>query len=162
MAGTQAPGRPWYDPARLIAMFVAAFLATLIFHQGMFAVLHSMGMISAPPYPMTPTMPFGMPQVISLAFWGGVWGFVFSWAETKMPAGVKYWIAAFLFGAIFPTLVTWFVVSPLKGNAVASGFVPARMIIGPLVNGAWGIGTALIYLALARVLGLGGTARATR
>src|SRR3546814_11666564 len=75
----QSPARPWNDPARLTVMFVAAFLATLIFHQGMFAILHSAGLIPAPPFPMAPTEPFGLPTVFSLAFWGGVWCFVFPW-----------------------------------------------------------------------------------
>src|SRR3546814_19529065 len=94
---------------------------------------------------MAPTEPCGVPKVISLAFWVGVWGFVFSWVEPKFPRGAGYWIAALLFGAIFPTLVAWFVVAPLKGQPVAGGFVPGRMMIGPLVNGAWGIGTAILY-----------------
>src|SRR3546814_4475500 len=98
----QSPARPWNDPARLTVMFVAAFLATLIFHQGMFAILHAAGLIPAPPFPMAPTEPFGVPKVISLALWGGVWGFVFSWVEPKFPRGAGYWIAALLFGAIFP------------------------------------------------------------
>src|SRR3546814_2115930 len=70
---------------------------------------------------MAPTRPFGVPQVVSLAFWGGVWGFVFSWVEPKFPRGAGYWIAALLFGAIFPTLVAWFVVAPIKGQPVADG-----------------------------------------
>src|SRR3546814_1329537 len=58
----QSPARPWNDPARLTVMFVAAFLATLIFHQGMFAILHAAGLIPAPPFPMAPTEPFGVPK----------------------------------------------------------------------------------------------------
>jgi hypothetical protein len=145
--------RPWYDPARLAVMFIAAFLATLIFHQGMFAVLHGIGMVPAAPYKMAPSWPFGVPSVISLALWGGLWGFVFSWAETKFPRGAGYWIAALLFGAIFPTLVAWFVVFPLKGLPAAAGFVPARMLVGLLVNGAWGLGTAILYRIATGILG---------
>ena len=162
MASSLSPhssARPWNDPARLALMFAAAFLAALIFHQGMFAILHAAGLIPAAPFRMAPTRLLGVPQVISLAFWGGVWGFIFSWAEPRFPRGANYWIAALLFGAIFPTLVTWFIASPLKGQPVAAGFVPARMLVSPLVNAAWGIGTAVIYRAAARTLGWNDAAR---
>ena len=52
-------------------------------------------------------------------------------------------IASAIFGAIFPTLVAWFLVAPLKGQPMAAGFVPAVMLIGPIVNGAWGLGTGI-------------------
>jgi hypothetical protein len=58
--------------------------------------------------------------------------------------------AAIIFGAIAPTLVAWFVVAPLKGQALAAGWVPARMAIGPIVNGAWGLGTAIGLCLLGR------------
>ena len=156
----QAAVRPWHDPARLTVMFIAAFLATLIFHQGMLAILHLVDMVPTAPFKMAPTRPFGVPSVISLAFWGGLWGFVFSWAETKFPRGAGYWIAALLFGAIFPTLVAWFVAFPLKGRPIAAGFIPAHMVVGLLVNGAWGVGTAILYHIIAKILCWNGATRA--
>jgi hypothetical protein len=48
---------------------------------------------------------------------------------------------------VLPTLVAWFGVAPLKGQPVAAGFSPTAMMIGPIVNGAWGLGTG-IALAL--------------
>ena len=52
--------------------------------------------------------------------------------------------AALAFGAIFPTLVAWFIVLPLKGLPVSSGFTPGGIITALSVNGAWGLGTALL------------------
>ena len=54
--------------------FLAGFASTLIFHQGLIAFLHAVGFIPRVPYSFAPTAPFGIPQVVSLAFWGGVWG----------------------------------------------------------------------------------------
>ena len=54
--------------------FTGGFLATLIFHQGVLALFWLGGMIPAFPWNMNPVPPLGVPQVISLAFWGGVWG----------------------------------------------------------------------------------------
>jgi hypothetical protein len=76
------------------------------------------------------------------AFWGGAWGALFAATFARLE-GTRLIIAATIFGAIFPTLVAWFVVAPLKGNPMAGGFNPAAMMIGPIVNGAWGLGTGL-------------------
>jgi hypothetical protein len=50
---------------------------------------------------------------------------------------------------VLPTLVVWFVVLPLKGLPVGGGFAWPGIIIGPVVNGAWGVGTALLLKAFA-------------
>lgn len=128
---------------KLVIGFVAGFLAVLLFHQPVLALLTAVGMAKAGVYAMDPSVPFGVPRVFSLAFWGGVWGIVFVLVEGRMPRGAKYWIYAFLFGALFPTLVAWFVVAPLKAQPAAGGWQASRMLTGFLINGAWGIGTAL-------------------
>ncbi len=38
--------------------------------------------------------------------------------------------------------------SPALGLAL--GFVPSRMILGPVINGMWGLGTAMIFGIFAR------------
>ena len=93
---------------------------------------------------MSPLPDAPRPQVISLAFWGGVSGLLFAAIEHRFPRGAAYWIYAFLFGAIFPTLVAWFVVAPIKGLPVAGGWEVNRMLTGVLINGAWGLGTGLL------------------
>ncbi len=40
--------------------------------------------------------------------------------------------------------VGWFAVAPLKGQPVAGGFVPLRMLVSVLINGTWGIGVGVI------------------
>jgi hypothetical protein len=75
---------------------------------------------------------------------------IFAAVEHRFPKGIRYWVAALLFGALGPTLVSWFVVMPLKGQAVAGGWQPAGMVTGLLVNGAWGLGTALLFLGLSK------------
>jgi hypothetical protein len=92
--------------------------------------------------------PFGVPQFISLAFWGGIWGIIFVLAEPIFARGpAEYWIGAIIFGAIFPTFVAWFVVFPLKGLPAGRGFHLPGIFVGPIVNGLWGLGTA-IFLRL--------------
>ena len=126
----------------LIVGFISGAIAVLVFHQGAFALLHSLGFTPRLPYSMTPTPPLGIPVVWSLAFWGGVWGVLL--AITLAPIhGRAFIVWATVFGAVLPTLVAWFVVAPLKGQPIAAGFAPMAMMIGPVVNAAWGLGTGI-------------------
>jgi hypothetical protein len=136
------------SPLRLGLGFVAGALAVPIFHQGVFALLHAAGVIPYPAFDMTPTRPLGVPAVVSISFWGGVWGVVFA-ALSPRWHGKQYWIWAAIFGAVPLTLVFVFVVSPLKTGAIASPLVPI-LVVGALLNAAWGIGTALFLRLMAR------------
>ena len=129
-------------PRWLVVGFLAGFVSVLVFHQGAAAFLHALELTPRAPYSLQPTQPLGVPQVMSSAFWGGVWGVLLAAALARLE-GARLIVAAAAFGAIFPTLVAWFMVAPLKGNPVAAGFVPAAMMIGPIVNGAWGLGTGI-------------------
>ena len=133
---------------RLVLGFVGGFIATLVFHQIGLLVLHFAGMTQAMPYNTHPVPPFGVPQFISLAFWGGIWGILFVLAEPIFVRNpIVYWIGAIIFGAIFPTLVAWFVVFPLKGLPAGLGFHFPGILVGPIVNGLWGLGT-VVFLQL--------------
>ena len=137
-------------PRWLIAGFLAGALSVLIFHQATIAVLAAMEVIKSAPYSTAPTSPWGVPQIWSTVFWGGVWGVLLAAVLGRMATG-RLLVAALIFGAVLPTLVGWFVVAPLKGQPMAAGFVPSRMWLGPVINGVWGLGTG-IGLALARRL----------
>ena len=125
--------------------FAAGFISTLTFHQITIALLAALGALQASAYNLQPVPPLGLPQVISLAFWGGVWGCVWALVATRAPRSVPVWLAGVAFGALLPSLVGWFVVAPLKGQPIAAGWNVARLWIAPVVNGVWGLGTALLY-----------------
>ncbi len=131
----------------LVVGFISGLVAVLIFHQGAFEVMRVLGMKVPAPYSMNPTRPLGVPVVWSLAFWGGVWGVVLAAALHRME-GWALVIASIIFGAILPTLVYFFVVAPLKGIPVPAGWAPA--MIGLIVNGAWGLGTAVGLILFGR------------
>jgi hypothetical protein len=128
--------------------FIAGFLAVLVFHQGAVAALHAAGITPRAAFPTQPTSPFGVPQIWSLAFWGGIWGIVLAASLARLE-GTKLVLAALVFGAILPTLVAWFVVAPLKGLPIA-GFAPKGMSVGLIANGAWGLGTGLALALFGR------------
>ena len=136
---------------RFVKAFIAGFVSTLIFHQGILGLLHSADPKIPAPFDMAATAPFQVPAVISLAFWGGVWGIVL-WEIIKNMQGAKYWISAVIIGAVGPSVVFWFVVMPLKGMGVMGGWNPGIFVGALIVNFAWGIGVALIMRGLIRVM----------
>jgi len=135
-------------PIRVLFPFIAGFCSVLIFHQGILSILHAVGVTPATPFPYGPTKPFGLPQIWSLAFWGGIWGIAFALADRSFPRGAGYWLLTLVFGAIGPTFVAWFVVFPLKGLPLGGGWKPSGIATGLMVNAAWGVGTALMLRGL--------------
>ena len=101
--------------------FVAGFLAVLLFQQPLLLPFYLGGLFPVPPYNMTPTAPLGVPQFLSLSFWGGVWGIVFALVVPGRFRGTAYWAMAAVFGAVAPTVVFAFVVEVVKsanGNSL--------------------------------------------
>jgi len=138
-------------PSKLLALgFIAGFVATLIFHQSVWYLLIQAGIIPAgrTAWPLDPTAPLGVPNIISKAFWGGLWGAAFNLALGHL-RGPAYWLAWIAVGAFALTLVAFFVAPHLKAQPIPVLW-PA-FAIGCLLNGAWGFGTALFL----RVMGVG-------
>jgi hypothetical protein len=134
----------------IVVLFVAGFMSVLVFQSGATAILHALGYVASPPFGYAATKPLGVPAVWSAAFWGGLWGLVFGLAEKRFPQGVLYYVCAFLFGAIVPVLVLWFVVMPIKGGVIASGWNVQRMAIQMLVHGCYGLGVGILVRAFSR------------
>jgi hypothetical protein len=128
---------------RILFGFIGGFVATLVFHQIALWLLHAAHYVDRAPWSMKPVPPFGVPSVISLAFWGGVWGAVMI---ALLHKSRHLLLASTIFGAVLPTLVAGLVVAPLKHQPVPhSG---KMIVVGLIVNAAWGFGTALIYKLL--------------
>jgi hypothetical protein len=128
----------------VIAGFLAGFLATITFHQLMLMLLNEFDLTARGAFVIQPTHPFGVPAVLSTAFWGGLWGVVLTFALRPNHSGAQYWLLALLFGTFAPTLVAWFVVAPLKSMPIAAGWRMPPMATAVLVNAAWATGTALL------------------
>ncbi len=134
---------------RILLAFIAGFLATIIFHQIALAALHAAGFTTHGAWSMRPVPPFGVPSVISLSFWGGVWGMIMIPVIDRF-RGAPYWIWAIVFGAVLPTLVAIFVVAPLKHQPIPGGGKLSALVIGLTINGVWGLGTAAFYRLFSR------------
>lgn len=129
---------------RTIGGFAAGFLATLTFHQIALWLLWEMHIAPFAPYNMSATQPWGIPAVFSLALWGGVWGVLFAYVQSRFPRSTRYWVSAFFFGAIFPSLVVLLVVLPMKGLPLGGGWHWPLLVTAFLINGVWGIGTGIL------------------
>src|SRR5262249_42011549 len=133
-----------------IRAFIAGFIATLVFHQCVIEAFHVLGVFKSAPWNMAPVPPFGVPAVLSLSFWGGIWGIAL-WPALRIAVGSAYWIRAIVLGAIGPTAVYILVVQPLKAHAFAPTFDPKLIVGGLIVNGVWGFGLALLMKWLKKV-----------
>ena len=128
-------------PMRALLGFVAAVIATLVFHQAMWAALYGIGLMQRAPFPMDATAPWGVPKMVSLCFWGGLYGAVFGLVMPRLTAPL--WLCGLVLG-IIAALVGMFVVLPLKGQPVGYGFAWRPWALSLLINGFWGIGVGLI------------------
>jgi hypothetical protein len=134
----------------LVVGFLAGAASVVVFHQGLGELLHATGETSREFYSFAPTKPLGVPQLASLAFWGGLWGIALAAAFARTRGLGALPIGALVFGAVLPTLVAWFVVAPLKGTPLAAGGAPGAMLLGVVLNGAWGLGTGIGLALFAR------------
>jgi len=99
--------------------FAGGFLAVLIFHQSLWFLFNLIGLIppERPAWPFDPIPPFGVPSVLSKAFWGGLWGAVLAQLLSTL-RGRTYWASWVLVGAVALSLVAFFVVPPIKGEPI--------------------------------------------
>jgi len=126
-----------------VKAFVAGFVSTLVFHQGLLTLFYLAAVVPRAPYDLRAVPPLAIPAVISLAFWGGAWG-VAIWPLLKNVNGPAYWVRAQVISAIASGSVTLFIVSPLKGMSIAGGWNPKVIVSTLILNGTWGLGTALM------------------
>lgn len=127
----------------ILRSFIAGFISTLLFHQGLLHLLYLSGKWTKPAWDMAAVPPLHVPAVISLAFWGGVWGIAL-WAMIKKQNNLRQWLLAIVLGALLPSIVALLFVFPMKGGEFAAGWDPKIWIGAFLLNGAWGFGVLLI------------------
>jgi hypothetical protein len=126
-----------------VKVFVAGFISTLTFHQGLLTLFYLAAVVPRAPYDLRGVPPLAIPAVISLAFWGGAWG-VAIWPFLKNVDGPAYWIRAMVISTIAAGSVGLFIVAPLKGLPLAGGGNVKVIVTTLLLDGTWGLGMALL------------------
>lgn len=135
---------------RIVLGFIAAAISVLTFHQAMWEALHVLnlpGLGMPPPYPTRPVPPFGVPLILDLCFWGGLYGIVFGLLLPRMTAPL--WLCGLVLG-IIAALVGMLVVPAIKGLPIGAGWVPLNWLRSFLINGFWGIGVGIILPLMLR------------
>lgn len=136
-----------------IAGFVAGFVGVLVFHQLGFYIANELGLLKVQLYSGRPVPPFGVPAILSSAFWGGLWGMAGAYIVPRLPSAVDGPLGWMLFAGVVVTLVNWFVVLPIKGAPVGNGFRMPGVVVVPLVYAFWGMGMWVIFGLARRALG---------
>jgi hypothetical protein len=165
-AGVKMSAKP--DPLRTTAMLpasktiflgcIAGAIAVLTFHQTTLQLYFWLGLAPQAAFRVAVVPPFNAPMVVSITFWGAVYGGLFGLLTPRLPKPVL--VKALIAGS-FALLMGWFVVGPLAGRPIAFGWQAAPMLRSAVASLMWGIGVTLI-LPLLYPRGLTGARRPWR
>lgn len=128
-------------PTRVFLGCVAGALAMLMFHQTTLQLLFWAGIAPQAAFRFAHVAPFNVPMVVSLTFWGAIYGAVLGLGSPWLP---RSFITRAITAGVFALLMAWFVVRPLAGYPVAFGWEAAAMLRSVGANLMWGLGFALI------------------
>jgi hypothetical protein len=142
---------------RAVLGFVAAALSVLIAHESVIYVLHMLGRVARSAWTLTPPVPpFGVPYLLNLVFWGGLWGILFAFIHPLLP-GRMMWLKGLIFGAMVVVFGGWILVPLIKGQLLGlpnqelfSAFDPQRMLNSTLIVCGYGLGLGVFYGLIAR------------
>ena len=128
-------------PTRIFLGCVAGAVSVLIFHQPTLQVFWWLGLAPQAAFRVAHVPPFNMPMVVSITFWGAVYGGFFGLLMPRLRGPV--WLNGLPLG-LCAMLVAWFVFLPLKGQPAAFGWQAWPMLRSLIAYGLWGFGTAII------------------
>jgi len=142
-------------PTRIFLGFVAGAVSMLVFHQTILQIFFWVGLAPQAAFRIAQVPPFNAPLVVSLTFWGGVYGGVFGllvpWVRSPL------WLKGMVAGLCAMTLA-WFVFLPLMRHPAAFGWETWPMMRSFIAYQMWGFGLTLV-LPLLHPRRLGGKSR---
>ena len=112
----------------IVAGFIGGCLSVLVFHQLFIWAMTQAGWMKATVYSTRAIPPLGVPQIVSQAFWGGLWGIVFAFVVPRLPAPFDGILGGFL-----SSLVT----TPLIQAVFGLGVMVFVALICKLFNWKW-------------------------
>jgi hypothetical protein len=114
-------------------------------HEVINLILLTAGVFPRVPWSMEPAAVTGVPQIVSDAFWGGVWGILFVLLYSFVP-GSSSTLKGLIFGILGPAIVGIFILVPLITGRfpLFFGFDPA--LIGSVLVILAGFGAAMGWL----------------
>jgi hypothetical protein len=146
---------------RIVVGFIAGAISVLLVHQPLLMLFKSIGWIAqftpynTAPFAGAPAMiktvfaPMGgFPIIANLVFWGGVWGALFALIYRVFPGPMI--VKGLLFGLVLVILSNWLVLPYLRGQPFFANFDVMRLLVGGLLQMAFGAGIAIIYSLMRR------------
>ncbi|HEX4368838.1 MAG TPA: hypothetical protein VH023_18515 [Rhodopila sp.] len=128
-------------PTRIFLGCIAGAIAVLTFHQTTLQAFFWCGLAPHAAFRIAVVPPFSAPLVVSITFWGAVYGGLFGWAAPVLPRSV---LLRGLAAGAFAVLMGWFVVRPIAGHHVAFDWRIAPMLRSASACLMWGLGVTLI------------------
>ncbi len=125
--------------ARIFLGAVAGALAMLLCHQPTLQTFYWLGLAPQAAFRLAHVPPFNVPMVVSMTFWGAIYGGLFGLASPRAP---RLFVARAVLAGVFAMLMAWFVVRPLAGNSIAFGWEHTALLRSAAANLAWGFGAA--------------------
>lgn len=126
---------------RVFLGFVAGALSVLVFHQTTLQLFFWFGLAPQAAFRLALVPPFNAPLVVSITFWGAVYGGLFGlllpWVKGPL------WLKGMVAGVCAMTLA-WFVFLPLKGTPAAFGWQAWPMLRSFIAYQMWGVGLTLM------------------
>lgn len=127
----------------LVFGFIAGAIAVVTVHELINYILLQAGVFPRVPWSMEPAAMTGVPQIVSDAFWGGLWGSLFVMLAGKLPGG-SLLVKGIIFGMVGPAIIGVFILVPLITGRFPLFFDFAPMMLGSvlLILAGWGAATA--------------------
>lgn len=130
----------------LLMGFLAAAIAVVTVHEIINFILLQAGLFPRVPWSMEPAAVTGLPQILSDAFWGGLWGVLFALIQGSIPGG-SLTAKGLIFGLVGPALIGVFILVPLLTGRfpLFFGGDPKLIISVLLILGGFGAAMGWLY-----------------
>ena len=138
-------------PTRVFLGCVAGAASMLLFHQMALQIFFWLGLTQQAAFRVGRVPPFHMPVVVSITFWGAVYGGIFGLLVPRLRGPI--WLNGLLLG-LCAMLIGWFVFLPLKDQPIAFGWQAWPMLRSLIAYALWGLGIGVI-LPLMHPRGIG-------
>jgi hypothetical protein len=128
-------------PSRVFLGCIAGAIAALVFHQTTLQIFFWLGLAPQAAFRIAHVPPFHAPMVVSVTFWGALYGGLFGWATSRLKGPL--WLYGLAAG-LCTMLLSCFVIRPLCGAPVAFGWQTAALLRSFAAHEMWGLGVGLI------------------
>jgi hypothetical protein len=135
---------------RTVIGFIAGALGVLTLHQALLWVLHALQFAPWQAYRLDPTRPFGVPQLLSSAFWGGAWGMLIYRLALSQVSRVQAWVTAIAAAAFLPTVAAAVLIALHRGASLGTTSKLQALAASIVINGAWGASILIVGDVLTR------------